>query len=51
MAWPDGLLPERGKGMQKATHSIQYVPVEPKFEKVTDEVREALTKEMFDNIN
>lgn len=39
------------KAMQKATHSIQYVPVEPKFEKITDEVRDALQKDIFDNVN
>jgi len=39
------------RAMQKSTHSIQYVPVEPKFETMTDSVKEALTKDLFDNVN
>ena len=38
------------KAMQKSTHSIQYVPVEPNFQKMTDSVKEELTKDIFDNV-
>lgn len=37
------------KAMQKSTHSIQYV--EPKFEKMTEEVKDILTKDLFENVN
>ena len=39
------------KAMQRSTHSIQYVPVDPKFETMTQDVKESLTKELFDNVN
>lgn len=38
------------RSMQKATHSIQYVPVDSGFQKVTEEVKETLSKDPFDNI-
>jgi hypothetical protein len=38
------------RAMQKSTHSIQYVPVEPKFQGMTDEVKQALSKDLFDNV-
>lgn len=38
------------KAMQKSTHSIQYVPVEPKFQGVTDDVKQALQKDLFENV-
>jgi hypothetical protein len=38
------------RAMQKSTHSIQYVPVDPKFQGVTDELKEALSKDLFDNV-
>lgn len=38
------------RAMQKATHSIQYVPVEPTFQKVTEELKATLDKDPFENI-
>lgn len=38
------------KGMQKSTHSIQYVPADKEFQKVTDDIKENLTKDIFDNV-
>mgnify|MGYP001182179762 CR=1 FL=1 len=38
------------KAMQKSTHSIQYVPADSGFQKVTEEVREALNKDIFENL-
>lgn len=38
------------RAMQKSTHSIQYVPVEPKFQGMTDDIKNALSKDIFDNV-
>ena len=38
------------KAMQKSTHSIQYVPADAAFQKMTDEVRDSLTKDIFENV-
>lgn len=38
------------RAMQKSTHSIQYVPVDTKFQSVTDEVKSALSKDIFENV-
>lgn len=38
------------RAMQKSTHSIQYVPVDQGFQKVTEEVKTALGKDLFDNV-
>ena len=38
------------RAMQKATHSIQYVPVDQGFQRVNDEIKQALEKELFDNV-
>lgn len=39
------------KAMQKSTHSVQFVPAENEFQKMTNELKENLTKDIFDNIN
>lgn len=38
------------KAMQKSTHSIQYVPVDSNFQKMTESVKEELSKDLFDNV-
>ena len=38
------------RAMQKATHSIQYIPADQSFQKVTDAVKESLSKDLFDNV-
>jgi len=38
------------KAMQKSTHSIQYVPADSTFQKMTDDVRDSLTKDIFENL-
>lgn len=38
------------KAMQKSTHSIQYVPADSAFQKVSEELRETMTKDIFENI-
>lgn len=38
------------KAMQKSTHSIQFVPAEDKFQTMTDQVKESLNKDLFDNV-
>lgn len=38
------------RSMQKATHSIQFVPAEDHFQKVTQDVKESLEKDIFDNV-
>jgi hypothetical protein len=38
------------RAMQKATHSVQFVPVDQTFQKVTEEVKETLSKDPFDNL-
>ena len=39
------------RSMQKSTHSIQYVPADSKFQNMTDQVKEELTKDLFDNVS
>jgi hypothetical protein len=48
-AWVFWLATEL-KAMQKSTHSIQYVPVDDKFQTVTEEVKQAFTKDLFENV-
>ena len=48
-AWVFWLATEL-KAMQKSTHSIQYVPVDDKFQTVTDEVKQAFAKDLFENV-
>lgn len=38
------------KAMQKSTHSIQYVPADGQFEKITAELNEKLNKDIFENV-
>lgn len=38
------------KAMQKSTHSIQYVPVTDAFEKVGQQVKDAMNKDVFENV-
>jgi len=38
------------KALQKSTHSIQYVPAGDKFESVTKDLEEKLTKDLFQNV-
>jgi hypothetical protein len=38
------------KAMQKSTHSIQYVPATPNFEKVTKDLEEKLDKDIFEAV-
>lgn len=39
------------KAFQKSTHQIQFVPAENQFQKITDDIKESLTKDIFDNVN
>jgi len=38
------------KALQKSTHSIQYVPAGDKFESVTKDLEEKLTKDLFEAV-
>jgi hypothetical protein len=38
------------RAMQKSTHSVQFVPADQSFQRMTDEVKEALGKDLFDNV-
>ena len=38
------------KAMQKSTHSVQFIPAEQSFQRVTEEVRETLSKDLFENL-
>jgi len=38
------------RAMQKSTHSVQLVPADQSFQRMTDEVKDALGKELFDNV-
>lgn len=38
------------RSMQKSTHSIQYVPVDQNFQKMTEQAKEELTKDLFENV-
>lgn len=38
------------KAMQKSTHSIQYVPADSAFQKISDEAKAGLTKDIFENL-
>lgn len=38
------------KAMQKSTHSIQYVPANPEFEKVTKDLEEKMNKDIFEAV-
>jgi len=38
------------KAMQKSTHSIQYVPANSEFEKVSKELEENFNKDIFEAV-
>lgn len=38
------------KALQKSTHSIQYVPANPEFEKVTQDLEAKLNKDLFEAV-
>ena len=38
------------KALQKSTHSIQYVPASPNFEKVTKDLEDKLDKDLFEAV-
>lgn len=38
------------KALQKSTHSIQYVPANPDFEKVTQDLEAKLNKDLFEAV-
>lgn len=38
------------KGMQKSTHQVQFVPADSQFQKISDEVKETLQKDIFENL-
>lgn len=38
------------RAMQKSTHSVQFVPADSHFQKITEEIKETLNKDPFDNI-
>lgn len=48
-AWVFWLATEL-KAMQKSTHSIQYVPVDGKVQAMTDETRDSLSRDLFENL-
>lgn len=48
-AWTFWLATEL-KAMQKSTHSIQYMPVDSGFQNMTDQLKQDLTKDLFENV-
>lgn len=38
------------KAMQKSTHSIQYVPADSTFQKMTEEMRQAFEKDPYESV-
>jgi len=38
------------KAMQRSTHSVQFVPADSAFQKMTTEVQESLNKDIFENL-
>lgn len=38
------------KAMQKSTHSIQYVPATPEFEKISQDLEQKLNKDIFESV-
>ena len=39
------------RAMQKSTHSVQLIPADQTFQRMTDEVKESLCKDLFDNVS
>jgi len=48
-AWVFWLATEL-KAMQKSTHSIQYVPADSTFQKMTEEMRQAFEKDPYESV-
>jgi hypothetical protein len=38
------------RSMQKSTHSVQLIPADQAFQKMTEEVKQSLSKDLFDNV-
>lgn len=38
------------KAMQKSTHSVQFMPADQAFQRVSDEVKESLSRDLFENL-
>ena len=38
------------KAMQKSTHSVQFVPADSSFQKLTEETKATLQKDIFENL-
>jgi len=38
------------KAMQKSTHSVQFVPADSQFQKMNDEIKDSLQKDIFENL-
>ena len=39
------------RAMQKSTHSVQLIPADQSFQRMTEEVKESLGKDLFDNVS
>jgi hypothetical protein len=48
-AWVFWLATEL-KAMQKSTHSIQYVPADTSFQKMTEEMQKAFEKDPYESV-
>lgn len=48
-AWVFWLATEL-KAMQKSTHSIQYVPADSTFQKMTEEMKQAFEKDPYESV-
>lgn len=38
------------KAMKESTHSVQFVPAESHFQQVTEEVKKAMQKDIFEEV-
>jgi hypothetical protein len=38
------------KAMQKSTHSVQFMPADSAFQKVTEQVKEEMNRDIFENL-
>lgn len=38
------------KAMQKSTHSIQYIPADSTFQKMTEEMKQAFDKDPYESV-
>ena len=48
-AWTFWLATEL-KAMQKSTHSIQYIPADSGFQKMTEEMKNAFEKDPYESV-